>query len=135
MTGVQTCALPISFVSFSAVISLIIFYKVFTQNYINNLLIFNWISSGNFIVNWSIKIDPLSSIMFVIVSCISSIIHFYSIGYMNHDPHKPRFMSYLSLFTFSMLILVSADNFLQLFFGWEGVGLCSYLLIGFWYFF
>jgi len=125
--------LTCSFVSFSAVISLIIFYKVFTQNYINNLLIFNWISSGNFIVNWSIKIDPLSSIMFVIVSCISSIIHFYSIGYMNHDPHKPRFMSYLSLFTFSMLILVSADNFLQLFFGWEGVGLCSYLLIGFWY--
>ena len=71
--------------------------------------------------------------MLVIVTLISSIIHFYSIGYMSHDPHKSRFMAYLSLFTFSMLTLVSADNFLQLFFGWEGVGLCSYLLIGFWY--
>ena len=71
--------------------------------------------------------------MLVVVTFISALVHIYSIGYMSHDPHKPRFMSYLSLFTFSMLALVVSDNFLQLFFGWEGVGLCSYLLIGFWY--
>jgi len=122
-----------SLVSVSAVLSLLIFFKVFTQDYSSNKLIFNWISSGDFQVNWSINIDPLTSVMLVVVSLISSIIHFYSIGYMSHDPHKPRFMAYLSLFTFAMLTLVTADNFLQLFFGWEGVGLCSYLLIGFWY--
>jgi len=122
-----------AFVTISAILSLFIFYKVFSHNYSSNKLIFNWISSGNFSVNWSINIDPLTSVMLVIVSLISSIIHFYSIGYMSHDPNKPRFMSYLSLFTFAMLTLVSADNFLQLYFGWEGVGLCSYLLIGFWF--
>jgi len=120
-------------VSISALLSLYIFYKVLIDGYSSNKLIFNWISSGNFIVNWSINIDPLTSVMLVVVCLISSIIHFYSIGYMSHDSHKPRFMAYLSLFTFSMLSLVTADNFLQLFFGWEGVGLCSYLLIGFWY--
>ncbi|MDP7622219.1 MAG: NADH-quinone oxidoreductase subunit L, partial [SAR324 cluster bacterium] len=83
--------------------------------------------------NWSIKIDALSSVMLVVVTLVSSIVHIYSIGYMSHDPHKQRFMSYLSLFTFSMLMLVTSDNFLQLFFGWEGVGLCSYFLIGFWF--
>jgi len=122
-----------SFVSISAILSLFIFYEVFLHNYSSNKLIFNWINSGNFNVNWSISIDPLTSVMLVIVSLISSIIHIYSIGYMSHDPHKPRFMSYLSLFTFAMLTLITADNFLQLFFGWEGVGLCSYLLIGFWF--
>tara|TARA_B100000029_G_scaffold391286_1_gene388126 strand:- start:1368 stop:3278 length:1911 start_codon:yes stop_codon:yes gene_type:complete len=120
-------------VSISAILSIFIFYEVFSQNYYSNKLIYNWISSGEFSVNWSINIDPLTSVMLLVVSLISSIIHFYSIGYMSHDPHKPRFMAYLSLFTFSMLTLVTADNFLQLFFGWEGVGLCSYLLIGFWY--
>ena len=121
------------FVSISAVLSLVIFYETLFNNYSNNRLIFNWITSGNFVVNWSIFIDPLTAVMLVIVNLISSTIHLYSIGYMSHDPHKTRFMSYLSLFTFSMLILITADNFLQLFFGWEGVGLCSYLLIGFWY--
>jgi len=121
------------FVSISAIIALYIFSEVLINNYSSNKLIFNWITSGNFNVNWSINIDPLSSVMLVVVSLISSIIHFYSIGYMSHDPHKTRFMAYLSLFTFSMLVLVTGDNFLQLFFGWEGVGLCSYLLIGFWY--
>ena len=121
------------FISISAILSLIIFYNVILYDYYSNKLIFNWISSGNFIVNWSIFIDPLSSVMLVVVSLISSIIHFYSIGYMATDPHKPRFMAYLSLFTFAMLTLVTADNFLQLFFGCEGVGLCSYFLIGFWY--
>ena len=120
-------------VTISSILSLIIFYEVLIKDYTSNKLIFNWILTGNFQVNWSINIDPLTSTMLVIVSSISSIIHFYSIGYMQSDPHKPRFMAYLSLFTFAMLTLVTADNFLQLFFGWEGVGLCSYLLIGFWY--
>ena len=122
-----------SLVAFSGILSIFIFFKVLSQDYSSNKLIFNWISSGNFLVNWSIYVDPLTSVMLVVVSLISTIIHFYSIGYMNHDPHIPRFMSYLSLFTFAMFTLVTADNFLQLFFGWEGVGLCSYLLIGFWY--
>ena len=117
----------------SGILSLIIFYKVLFQDYSSNKIIFHWISSGDFNVNWSINIDALTAVMLVVVTLISSLIHFYSIGYMNNDPHKPRFMAYLSLFTFAMLILVTADNFLQLFFGWEGVGLCSYLLIGFWY--
>ena len=122
-----------SLVLISAIFSIFIFYQVIIDDYSSNKIIFNWINSGNFIINWSINIDPLTSVMLVVVSLISSIIHFYSIGYMSHDPHKPRFMAYLSLFTFSMLVLITADNFLQLFFGWEGVGLCSYLLIGFWY--
>ena len=121
------------FVSISALISLMIFYRGIKENIYENNIIFEWISSGNFIANWSINIDPLSSVMLVVVTLISSLVHIYSIGYMSQDPHKPRFMSYLSLFTFSMLMLVVSDNFLQLFFGWEGVGLCSYLLIGFWY--
>ena len=117
----------------TAVLSIIIFYNgVFHGSY-GNFLIYQWIASGNFVVNWSVNIDPLSSIMLVVVSAVSALVHIYSIGYMAHDPDKPRFMSYLSLFTFAMLSLVVSDNFLQLFFGWEGVGLCSYLLIGFWY--
>ncbi len=121
------------FISISSIFSFLIFYKVFNDGYTNNLDIFTWINSGTFNVNWSIKIDALSSVMLVVVTLVSSIVHVYSIGYMSHDPHKQRFMSYLSLFTFSMLMLVTSDNFLQLFFGWEGVGLCSYFLIGFWF--
>ena len=121
------------FVSISAILSCIIFYNVIVNSYSNNILLFTWINSGSFNASWSIYIDSLSSLMFVVITIISSLVHIYSIGYMSHDPHKTRFMSYLSLFTFSMLILVSSDNFLQLFFGWEGVGLCSYLLIGFWF--
>jgi NADH-quinone oxidoreductase subunit L len=117
----------------STILSCIIFYNGITHDLYGNYKILDWISSGNFKVNWSINIDPLSSIMLVVVTSVSSLVHIYSIGYMSHDPNKPRFMSYLSLFTFSMLMLVVSDNFLQLFFGWEGVGLCSYLLIGFWY--
>ena len=120
-------------ISISAIISCIIFYNVITNSYSENIILFTWISSGSFNVNWSINIDSLSALMFVVITLVSSIVHIYSIGYMSNDPHKPRFMSYLSLFTFSMLVLVSSDNFLQLFFGWEGVGLCSYLLIGFWF--
>ena len=122
-----------SLVTISGILSLFIFYEVLFEDYSSNKLIFHWINSGDFQVNWSINIDALTAVMLVVVCLISAIIHFYSIGYMKHDPDKPRFMAYLSLFTFAMLTLVTADNFLQLFFGWEGVGLCSYLLIGFWY--
>jgi len=121
------------FVSVSALLSLVVFYKVATTGYENNLIIATWINSGSLNVNWSINIDALSSVMLVVVTVISSLVHIYSIGYMSHDPHKTRFMSYLSLFTFAMLTLVTSDNFIQLFFGWEGVGLCSYFLIGFWF--
>ena len=121
------------FVSISALLSLILFYEVIVNDYTNNVVIATWINSGTLNVNWSIKIDALSSVMLVVVTLVSSLVHIYSIGYMSHDPHKPRFMAYLSLFTFAMLTLVTADNFLQLFFGWEGVGLCSYFLIGFWF--
>jgi NADH-quinone oxidoreductase subunit L len=120
-------------VSISAILSITLFWNGIQNDTYGNYKIFEWISSGNFIANWSINIDPLSSIMLVVVTFVSALVHIYSIGYMSQDPHKPRFMSYLSLFTFSMLVLVVSDNFLQLFFGWEGVGLCSYLLIGFWY--
>ena len=121
------------FVSISAVLALLVFYQVITQGYENNIVIASWFHSGSLNVNWSIKIDALSAVMLVVVTLISSLVHIYSIGYMSQDPHKPRFMAYLSLFTFAMLTLVTSDNFLQLFFGWEGVGLCSYFLIGFWY--
>ena len=121
------------FVSISALLSIYVFYDVINNGYINNVVIAKWISSGLLDVNWSIKIDQLSAVMLVVVTLVSSIVHIYSIGYMSHDPHQPRFMSYLSLFTFAMLVLVTSDNFLQLFFGWEGVGLCSYFLIGFWF--
>ena len=120
-------------VSIAALFSIIIFYNVVTQDYNNNIVIASWIKSGSLEINWAINIDALSSVMLVVVTLISSIVHIYSIGYMSHDPHKPRFMAFLSLFTFAMLTLVTSDNFLQLFFGWEGVGLCSYLLIGFWF--
>ena len=121
------------FVSISTLLSLIIFYHVIVNGYENNVIVATWINSGTLNVNWSIKVDALSSVMLVVVTLVSALVHIYSIGYMSHDPHKPRFMAYLSLFTFSMLTLVTSDNFLQLFFGWEGVGLCSYFLIGFWF--
>ena len=117
----------------SAILSVLVLYEVIVNQYEENILIATWINSGSLDVNWSMKIDSLSSVMLVVVTSVSALVHIYSIGYMSHDPHKPRFMAYLSLFTFAMLMLVTSDNFIQLFFGWEGVGLCSYLLIGFWY--
>ncbi|HEY4078630.1 MAG TPA: NADH-quinone oxidoreductase subunit L [Rhizomicrobium sp.] len=92
-----------------------------------------WIHSGDFAADWTVRVDTITAVMLVVVTGVSSLVHLYSIGYMNEDPHRPRFFSYLSLFTFAMLMLVTSNNFLQLFFGWEGVGLASYLLIGFWY--
>jgi len=132
--GDRNCEIITSvFVSIAAIISLLIFYNVIVNDYENNVVVATWINSGSLDVNWSIKVDALSSVMLVVVTLVSALVHIYSIGYMSHDPHKPRFMAYLSLFTFSMLTLVTSDNFLQLFFGWEGVGLCSYFLIGFWF--
>ena len=121
------------FVCISAILSIIVLFNVVTNGYSENLIIATWINSGSLNVNWSVNIDPLSAVMLVVVTLVSALVHIYSIGYMSHDPHKSRFMSYLSLFTFAMLTLVTSDNFIQLFFGWEGVGLCSYFLIGFWY--
>ncbi len=120
-------------VSISAFLSIYVLYQVIVNQYEENIVIATWISSGSLDVNWSMLIDPLSAVMLVVVTSVSALVHIYSIGYMSHDPHKPRFMAYLSLFTFAMLMLVTSDNFIQLFFGWEGVGLCSYFLIGFWF--
>ena len=92
-----------------------------------------WFSIDDICVNWAVYVDQLTALMFMVVTIVSTVVHIYSIGYMHDDENLPRFMSYLSLFTFFMLLLVSANNFIQLFCGWEGVGLCSYLLIGFWY--
>ena len=117
----------------SAALSVLAFNDVALQghNYITQIL--PWIHSGDFAVDWSVRIDTMTAVMLVVVTGVSSLVHLYSIGYMHEDPHRSRFFSYLSLFTFAMLMLVTANNFLQLFFGWEGVGLASYLLIGFWY--
>ncbi len=119
------------------VISAICALKIFADVYQNKtdeiITLTSWISSGSFSANWSLKLDSLTAIMLVVVTVISSLVHIYSIGYMSEDKSIGRFMSYLSLFTFFMLTLVTADNFVQLFFGWEGVGVASYLLIGFWF--
>src|SRR6266404_3911582 len=95
--------------------------------------LFTWMDSGTLTVDWSLRVDTLTAVMLIVVTGVSSMVHVYSIGYMAEDPGIPRFMAYLSLFTFFMLMLVTSDNLVQLFFGWEGVGLASYLLIGFWY--
>lgn len=95
--------------------------------------VLHWISSGDFTVDWAFRLDTLTAVMLVVVNSVSALVHLYSIGYMSHDEHRARFFAYLSLFTFAMLMLVTADNLLQMFFGWEGVGVASYLLIGFWY--
>jgi NADH-quinone oxidoreductase subunit L len=92
-----------------------------------------WFASGDMVVDWAFRVDTLTAVMLIVVTTVSAFVHLYSIGYMHEDPHRPRFFAYLSLFTFAMLMLVTADNLVQMFFGWEGVGLASYLLIGFWY--
>jgi NADH-quinone oxidoreductase subunit L len=109
------------------------FYDVAVLDHSRTVALFTWFSVGELQIDWALRLDTLSAVMVMMVSVISAAIHIYSIGYMSHDKSIPRFMSYLSFFTFFMLALVTADNFVQMFFGWEGVGLCSYLLIGFWY--
>ena len=132
--GDKTCQIITSaFIVVGAILSSIILLETIKTGKIYQYPILNWISSGSLKIHWSIYVDSLTAVMLVVVNIVSALVHIYSIGYMSHDPHKPRFMSYLSLFTFMMLSLITADNFLQLFFGWEGVGLASYLLIGFWF--
>jgi len=117
----------------SAILAIPMFREILEQHGAQIVPLATWIAAGGVNVDWALRLDTLSGVMLTMVSLISAVIHVYSIGYMAHDPSKPRFMAYLSLFTFFMLMLVTSNNFVQLFFGWEGVGLCSYLLIGFWY--
>jgi NADH-quinone oxidoreductase subunit L len=117
----------------SAALSWVSFVDVGFLHHDARIALFPWITSGELQVAWSLRIDTLTAVMLVVVTTVSSLVHLYSIGYMDEDPYRPRFFGYLSMFTFAMLMLVTADNLVQLFFGWEGVGLASYLLIGFWY--
>ncbi|QGZ95228.1 NADH-quinone oxidoreductase subunit L [Terricaulis silvestris] len=121
-------------VGLSLALSLPIFADfVWGEGHARLIELFTFIDVGGFTSTWSVRIDALSAVMLVVVNTVSFLVHVYSIGYMAEDPHKARFFSYLSFFTFSMLALVTANDFLQLFFGWEGVGVASYLLIGFWF--
>ena len=117
----------------SALLSVIVFFDVAVAGNARTVELFTWIDSGSFELSWALRMDTLSAVMLAVVTIVSAMVHVYSVGYMEHDPSKPRFFAYLSLFTFFMLMLATADNFVQLFFGWEGVGVASYLLIGFWY--
>ena len=114
-------------------LSIIAFFDVALGGNPVTVDLFTWISSGSMEASWALKFDTLTAVMLIVVTGVSTMVHVYSIGYMSHDASKPRFMAYLSLFTFAMLMLVTADNLVQMFFGWEGVGLASYLLIGFWF--
>ena len=126
---VVTCA----GVGLGAVLSIPIFFEVAIGGNERIVTLASFINSGTFEAAWALRYDTLSAVMVMTVTCVSFLIHVYAVGYMSHDDCKPRFMAYLSLFTFAMLMLVTADNLVQLFFGWEGVGLVSYLLIGFWF--
>ncbi|HYB10120.1 MAG TPA: NADH-quinone oxidoreductase subunit L [Alphaproteobacteria bacterium] len=117
----------------AAVLGIVIFWQVAIDGQDRTIHLLSWVNSGSLEFSWALKFDTLSAVMVFIVTLVSCVVHWYSIGYLHGDPGVPRFFAYLSLFTFSMLMLVTASNLVQLFFGWEGVGLCSYLLIGFWY--
>ena len=117
----------------SAALSWVTLVDVGFMHHDYRITLLPWINSGDLQVAWTLRVDTLTAVMLVVVNTVSSLVHLYSIGYMDEDPNRPRFFGYLSLFTFAMLMLVTADNLVQLFFGWEGVGLASYLLIGFWY--
>ncbi|MBV9458719.1 MAG: NADH-quinone oxidoreductase subunit L, partial [Bradyrhizobium sp.] len=117
----------------SAALSWFVFVDVGFMHHDARIPLLPWIVSGDLQVNWALRVDTLTAVMLVVVNTVSSLVHLYSIGYMDEDPNRPRFFGYLSLFTFAMLMLVTSDNLVQMFFGWEGVGLASYLLIGFWY--
>ena len=122
------------FLVIAAVLSWVAFFTVgFGHGEVFTVPVLRWIQAGGLDVAWALRIDTLTVVMLVVVNTVSALVHIYSIGYMHHDPNRPRFFAYLSLFTFAMLMLVTADNLVQMFFGWEGVGLASYLLIGFWY--
>src|SRR5579884_2861704 len=117
----------------SMVLGFFLFSQIMGQEGPQIVPIAAWITAGGVDVEWALRLDTLSGVMILVVTIVSAMVHVYSVGYMAHDTGIPRFFSYLSLFTFFMLMLVTANNLVQLFFGWEGVGLCSYLLIGFWY--
>ena len=117
----------------SAALGIVLFRDILSMPEPQIIPLFKWIVAGGVGVTWSIRLDTLSGVMIIVVTVVSSMVHVYSIGYMAEDKSIPRFMAYLSLFTFFMLALITSNDFLQLFFGWEGVGLMSYLLIGFWY--
>lgn len=117
--------------TFSFLYSLYLFYWVFVFNLLTQIHLWTYILFAHGTISFILTSDTLSIVMFVVVLCVSGLVHYYSIGYMRGDPYIITFFSFLSLFTFFMLILVSSSNFVQLFFGWEGIGLCSYLLIGF----
>jgi NADH-quinone oxidoreductase subunit L len=121
-----------------AILSWVVFFNVALAHggeghEVIKVSVLRWVQSGGLEFDWAFRIDTLTSVMFVVVNTVSTLVHLYSIGYMHHDPHRPRFFAYLSLFTFAMLMLITSDNLAQMFFGWEGVGLASYLLIGFWF--
>jgi NADH-quinone oxidoreductase subunit L len=120
-------------VGIAAILGVILFFDVALGGHAQTTDLFTWIDTGDLQVHWALRFDTLSAVMVAVVTVVSAMVHVYSVGYMAHDGGVPRFMAYLSLFTFFMLMLVTADNFVQMFFGWEGVGLASYLLIGFWY--
>ena len=117
----------------SAVLAVPIFISAGLEGHTVVIPVLSWIQSGSIDVAWTLRFDPLTAVMMIVVTWVSFMVHVYSVGYMSHDTSIPRFHSYLSLFTFAMLMLVTADNLIQLFFGWEGVGVASYLLIGFWF--
>jgi NADH-quinone oxidoreductase subunit L len=117
----------------SAILGILVFRGVMEQSAPQVQTLATWIAAGGVDVAWSLRLDTLSGVMILVVTIVSAMVHIYSVGYMAHDHSIPRFMAYLSLFTFFMLMLVTANDFVQMFFGWEGVGLASYLLIGFWY--
>ncbi len=125
--------LTCSALTLAALLAVFVFHSAAFGEGARTHVLARWIESGSIIANWAVRIDTLSAIMMLVVTSVSALVHIYAVGYMKHDKGVPRFMAYLSLFTFVMLMLVSADNLLQMFFGWEGVGLASYLLIGFWY--
>ena len=133
--GAKACEYTLSgFMVAAAVLSWIAFISFgFGEGETVRVPLLQWMQSGGLDVSWSLRIDRLTLVMLVVVNTVSCLVHVYSIGYMHHDPHRPRFFAYLSLFTFAMLMLVTSNNLVQMFFGWEGVGLASYLLIGFWY--
>ncbi|MDG2466415.1 MAG: NADH-quinone oxidoreductase subunit L [Alphaproteobacteria bacterium] len=117
----------------SAMLGWVVFITMAIPGIDQTVFLASWISVGSFQVDWALRFDTLTAVMVIVVTTVSAMVHVYSVGYMSHDKSKPRFMAYLGLFTFAMLMLVTADNLVQLFFGWEGVGVASYLLIGFWY--
>lgn len=133
LSRIGSAYIALSCMLVNVILTMYLFYKVVVEQHIYFVKLKPWIYSDIFQVDWGFQVDNLTMVMLIVVNVVSAVVHLYSIDYMAHDPHLPRFMAYLSLFTFFMLLLITGDNFVILFLGWEGVGLCSYLLISFWY--